>query len=145
MTAQPIGGGQQQNDNNNYEIEIPLPQGTTETELQNSVVDLRSYLTDEYNGATITFTYTIDYGDGSPIETIEKTYPFLRIQHQYEDNTSHQVNITLTTTLTINGNTYDHDEFYRLQIGKSKSKSKTRTISLLKILSERFEFLYRIF
>jgi len=127
-----------------YHIKITASPDSTETLLKQGLDDLRDTLQDDYNDATITFTYEIDYGDDTPIETIEKQYPLLQIEHQYQDDSKHEINVTLTTTLNINGETYDHNDFYKVEIGKTKSKSKTKFLTFLNMLTERFGFFSKI-
>lgn len=120
-----------------YNLKMQQPADSTETELKQGLDSLRNTLQNDYNGATITYTYEIDYGDETPVETIESEYPLLQITHQYQDDKAHTITITLTTTLNINSQTYTHEETYSTKIG-SGSGSKTTLTILFEKLSEKF-------
>jgi len=128
----------------NYNIKIPQPEGTSQTEFKQGVDELRNVLNNDYNGAEITFSYDVDYGDGTPIETIQKQYPILQINHQYQDKNKHIINVTMTTTLKINDKKHLHKESFQLEVGKSKSKNKENNLNIFNKIFQRSIFLSKI-
>jgi len=127
-----------------YNIKIPKPQGSTVVELEQGVDDLRSKLQNDYSGATITYSYKIDYGDETPSETIEKKYPLLELNREYQEKGEYTISVTLTTTLNIDGQTYSHEEDYEITVGEG-SGVKSSSPRFLQLFYQRFPLLAKIF
>jgi hypothetical protein len=139
--------GNDENEQNSDQIKyhiVSKNDSLTTSEIQQGVNKLRQILNNDFNGATITYIFKINYGDDSPEEIIEKDYPILEIDHDYDEEPS-KITITLTTKLTIDGETYTDAENHQLTLnGPHKSKS-TKIFNYLKGLSERFPLLGKIF